>query len=310
MSKMINPRYEKNKVAYLGNDFIRYSNALQPLDEFEINLFIYLSYKAKENACAKEGGWSEPIEIDMKKYYDGIGYKKSWFDYTKKERITIYRKLKRLQKKVFEVKTQEYMEVVNDVEQYDYEYTSFSYLSKISYSENTGILNVVMNAETQKFLNNCDKNFTPILFKNIISLKNKHAKLLYIFFRSYKNGIPQNRGTSYTLEHIRQVLGLENEYQKWYDFKRNVLIKAIKEINEKTDILVIGKRDIYYKGLAGREVEDISAHEYAEIVVNSMAQKGSRGKSIEKIFFHVSNNDKNVTDNLEDEVFKIEDEEY
>lgn len=309
MSKMINPKYEKNKIAYLSNDFIRYSNALQPLDDSEINLFIYLSYKAKENACVKENGWSEPIEIDMKKYYEGV-YNQDWTHQTKEYRAKIYKRLKRLQRKAFEVKTPEYLEVVNDVKYYEYEYTSFGYLSKISYSENTGILNVVMNAETQKFLNNCDKNFTPILFKNIISLKNKHAKLLYIFFRSYRDGIPQNKGTSYTLEHIKQVLGLEDKYPKWADFKRNVLIKAIKEINEKTDILIIGKRDVYYKSLAGREVEDISAHEYAEIVVNSMAQKASRGKSIEKIFFHVSNNDKNVTDNLEDEVFKIEDEEY
>ena len=43
-SSMIHPKYEGNKIAYWSNDFIRYSTALKPLDEFEINFFIYLCY--------------------------------------------------------------------------------------------------------------------------------------------------------------------------------------------------------------------------------------------------------------------------
>lgn len=303
---MINPKYEGEKVAYLGNDFIRYSTALQPLDEVEINLFMYLCYKAKENACVDENGWSKPIEIDMKKFYDGMGYKKTWFDYTKEERKVIYNRLRRLQKETFEIKTPEYIEIVNDVKTCDYEYTSFNYLSRIRYSEHNGVLNIVMDMETQKFLNNYNGSFTPILFKNIITLKNKYAKLLYILFRSYKDGIPQNKGTSYTLEHLRDVLGLNEKYPKWYDFKRYVLIPAIQEINEKSDILIVGKRDVYYDALDGRKPEDIAPDEYAKIVVESMTEKSSRGKAVEKIFFHVLENKNSIIDELQNDALRIE----
>ena len=67
-SSMIHPKYEGNKIAYWSNDFIRYSTALKPLDEFEINFFIYLCYKAKENLNLQTGkGWDDIIKIDMQK---------------------------------------------------------------------------------------------------------------------------------------------------------------------------------------------------------------------------------------------------
>ena len=68
-TKMQNPKYEGEKIAYLDNDFIRKSTALQPLTELEINLLMYMCYKAKENVDKVTGeGWTKRIEIDMKKF--------------------------------------------------------------------------------------------------------------------------------------------------------------------------------------------------------------------------------------------------
>ena len=109
MGTMINPKYEGDKVAYLDNDFIRKSNALQPLTELEINLLIYMCYKAKENVDLETGaGWTDTIEIDMKKFYEGIGYKKNWVDYTDEEKMVIYKRLKKMQEKTFEIKTEDH----------------------------------------------------------------------------------------------------------------------------------------------------------------------------------------------------------
>ena len=41
MGTMINPKYEGDKVAYLDNDFIRKSNALQSLNE-ELTNFVQI----------------------------------------------------------------------------------------------------------------------------------------------------------------------------------------------------------------------------------------------------------------------------
>lgn len=97
-TKMQNPKYEGEKIAYLDNDFIRKSTALQPLTELEINLLMYMCYKAKENVDKVTGeGWTKRIEIDMKKFFDGIGYNKSWTEYTDEEKMAVYVRLKAMQ---------------------------------------------------------------------------------------------------------------------------------------------------------------------------------------------------------------------
>lgn len=284
---MQNPKYEMNKISYLSNDFIRCATALQGLDDFEINLYIYLCYKAKENACEEEDGWIKLIEIDMKKFLDGLDYKQSWSSYSKKKRMCIYKRLIKLQEKSFEIKTKEHRIDVGREDSPCYIYQSYSYVNHIKYSESDGTISVQMNRETQSFLNNCAKNFTPIIFGQVAKLKNKYSKILYMFFRSYRDGLSLNRGVSITVIHLRQLLGLEENYKDWYQFKIYVLLRALREINEKSDIFVYGKKDIYEKGMEGKESGIVSEDEHAEIVLQSMLMKGSYGKKIEKLFFHV-----------------------
>lgn len=267
MSTMINPKYEGDKVAYLDNEFIRKSTALQPLNELEINLLIYMCYKAKENVDVEtHGGWCDSIEIDMKKFLDGIGYSKSWTDYTDDEKMAVYQRLKEMQEKTFEIKTERHKELDRKGKKSMF-YESYSYFSYIKYHFDTGILDVRMPRETQFFLMNYKTGFTPIEFINMVKLKSKYAKILYLFFRSYRDGVDH---TDYTLEHLRQLLGLEDKYPDWYNFKRYVLIPAMKEINEKSDISVIGKRDVYYEAMAGKKQDDMTPEEYAKIVVDSI----------------------------------------
>lgn len=296
MSKMINPKYEGHKVAYLDNDFIRKSTALQPLTELEINLLIFMCYKAKENVDPITGeGWTERIHIDVKKFFEGIGYCKEWYDYTDDEKTSIYVRLREMQKKTFEIKTEAYRQLDKKGRPLPI-YESFNYFSYLRYNYETGELLIDMPKETQRFLMNYKTGFTPVEFKNMVKLKSKYAKILYLFFRSYRDGVDH---TDYTLEHLRQLLGLENKYPKWADFKRYVLIPAMEEINGKTDICVIGKRDVYYDGLQGRKPDSLTTEEYAKIVVDSMARKGDKGKAIYKITFRVSKSDNVVDDKLD-----------
>lgn len=293
---MINPKYEGGKIAYLDNDFIRKSTALQPLNELEINLLIYMCYKAKENVDIETGeGWTERIYIDVKKFFEGIGYSKEWYDYTDEEKASIYLRLRKMQEKTFEIRTDAYRQLDKKGRPLPI-YESFNYFSYIKYDYATGELLIDMPKETQRFLMNYETGFTPVEFKNMVKLKSKYAKILYLFFRSYRDGVDH---TDYTLEHLRQLLGLENKYPRWADFKRYVLLPAMQEINTKTDICVIGRRDVYYDALDGRKPEDIAPDEHAKIVVDSMARKGDRGKSIYKITFRVSKQDNVIDDKLD-----------
>ncbi len=69
-----------------------------------------------------------------------------------------------------------------------------------------------------------------------------------------------------------------------------MLIPALKEINEKSDILVVERYDAYTSAMDGRKREDMTPDEYAKIVIDSMAQKGSRGKGVYMISFRVLEN--------------------
>ena len=51
--------------------------------------------------------------------------------------------------------------------------------------------------------------------------------------------------------------------------------------------------------MQGRTPDNISAEEHAKIVVDSMARKGDRGKSIYKITFRVSKKDNVIDDKLD-----------
>ena len=288
MSKMIHPKYEGNKVAYLANDFVRYSTAFKPLDEFEINFFIYLCYKAKERIDRETGaGWDDLIDIDMKKFIEGIDYKKPWTKYNSYEKDEIYEKLKKMRRKDFEIRTDKYKEIVNGIKGAKIaEYRTYSYITHIHYVPETWTMEVRMDKDTQEFLCHFEQgDFTPVVFKNVVALKSKHAKILYMYFRSFKGG--NVKGSSYTIEHLKQLLGLTEKYKDWYNFKRYVLIPAIEEINSKTDIQVIGKRDVLYDLLGERNYNDLPIKEKAKISLESMCIKGSKGKAIEKIFFHV-----------------------
>jgi plasmid replication initiation protein len=283
-----NIKNELNKTAYLDNDFIRKGNALKPLDELEINLLLYMCYKAKENYNEDTGeGWTSLIEINMKKFYAGIGYEKKWTDYTDNEKLIVYEKLEQMQEKTFKIISEKFIKRTG---KYIKTYESFSYFSYIKYDCNDGNLYVRMPEETQKFLMNYNYGFTPIEFGNIIKLKSKSAKLLYLYFRSFKDGI---KYSSYTIEHLKDYLGLNNKYEKFSELRRRVLIPAIKEINSKTDIFVSGKHDVFIKLLNGKKIDEFNDEELASIVLESMKETGEKGKSIHKINFRVNDNPKN-----------------
>ena len=206
----------------------------------------------------------------MQKFLQGIDYKKPWSKYNREEKNEIYTKLKKLKKKEFEIRTDKYKKIINDVKgAVPYEYRSFGYITHVHYVPETWTMEVRMDKDTQEFLCKYEQgDFTPIVFKNIVSLKKKYAKMLYMYFRSYRDG--NIKGTSYTIEHLKSLLGLEDKYPNWYNFKRYILLPAIEEINEKSDIFVFGNRNIISNLLGDRKLEDLTEKERARIILESI----------------------------------------
>ena len=87
---------------------------------------------------------------------------------------------------------------------------------------------------------------------------------------------------------------MEEKYEQWGDFKRYILLPAIQEINEKTDIFIFGRRDKIVEMLKGKKVKDISEKECTKIMLNSMCETSTKGKSIYKLTFQVEKKAKDL----------------
>lgn len=80
---------------------------------------------------------------------------------------------------------------------------------------------------------NSGNPFTKYKLKNIVCLKSTYAIRFYELLKQYE-GI---KTRTFTIEEIRRIFQIgSNEYARYNDFKRKVILKAQKELSLKTDI--------------------------------------------------------------------------
>jgi plasmid replication initiation protein len=76
------------------------------------------------------------------------------------------------------------------------------------------------------------KNFTKYYLENILVLKSKHSILIYEILK-----MDLFKGDSvWELDKLKEKLQVENKFKLYSNFKKDLLLKVEKEINEKTDI--------------------------------------------------------------------------
>ena len=157
----------------------------------------------------------------------------------------------------------------------DNETRKFAYYQIIQtciYSD--GELRITFNSDLSKYLKDIQKNFTILKLDTMISFKSDYSFRLYELLRSRcyndKGSDPNNKKWifNYNLAELQFMLGIADasdkeaedvlnlsnnpDYEKavqmakskreglieWSPFRRSVLLKAVKEINEKTELIV------------------------------------------------------------------------
>ena len=115
--------------------------------------------------------------------------------------------------------------------------------------------------------------YTQIEFGNYAALRKKYSKDLYKYLKSYA----LHKHHSVSIDKIYEVLNIEADSpyrENMCDFKKRVLMPAIKEINEKTDIKVRGLYNVYqeaYEKLAeNKGEENITDADKLRLNVNAM----------------------------------------
>ena len=109
----------------------------------------------------------------------------------------------------------------------------FRWLDEVIIDRGNGTVEVSFHRDARKFLFALTRNFTTYPVGHLLALKTMAAKRLYEILCSYKN----MKKRSISLDALKRELNADG-YTAYYDFRRYVLDKSIKEINEYTDLTV------------------------------------------------------------------------
>jgi plasmid replication initiation protein len=134
------------------------------------------------------------------------------------------RVLKRLKSRVLEIP-------LSEGEKSDY--MLLNWVEKATYLGSEGIIELKIHPELKPYLLKLKEKFTTYYLKAVIGLRSTYSVRLYELLKQYEK-IGKRR---FSLEELKRTLRIEpNEYTRYNDFKRFVILQAQKELKEKTDI--------------------------------------------------------------------------
>ena len=108
-----------------------------------------------------------------------------------------------------------------------------SWLSAAKYYDGTGTVELEFSPRLKPYLLKLQERFTSYKLENIVKLRSRYSVRVYELLKQYE---PLGK-RGFELEELRRILGLvEGEYATWFDFKRNVLEPAKRELPKRTDL--------------------------------------------------------------------------
>jgi plasmid replication initiation protein len=111
---------------------------------------------------------------------------------------------------------------------------------RIDYILGTGVIELEFNEYATPYLFDLKNNFTSFQVQAALSLTSKHAKRIYQICSQWKD---KGETRKMAILDLKKVLGLADnkgreEYAEISMFRKNVLDVAVRQINEKTDLLI------------------------------------------------------------------------
>jgi hypothetical protein len=107
-----------------------------------------------------------------------------------------------------------------------------AWLSYVAYNETEGTIDIRFDPFLRPYLLQLKKEFTSYKLENVVKLKSSYAIRIYELLKQYEK--IQER--TFQLEKLRKLLGAEDVYPAYGNFKQRVLVPAQQELQKKTDI--------------------------------------------------------------------------
>lgn len=108
-----------------------------------------------------------------------------------------------------------------------------SWLSYVVYNEDEGTVDLRFDPFLKPFLLQLRKEFTSYHLQNVISLKGSYSIRLYELLKQYE--LIKER--TFEIDDLKALLGVDDIYPAYGNFKQRVLLPAKAEIADKTDLL-------------------------------------------------------------------------
>lgn len=109
------------------------------------------------------------------------------------------------------------------------------WLSSAEYFIDDGYVELCFDPKLKPYLLMLKERFTKLTLEQMVSFSSQYSGRIYELLKQY-----QKVGSrKFQLEELRTLLGIEiDEYKKYNDFKRKIIIKSKEEINTKSDLLI------------------------------------------------------------------------
>ena len=114
------------------------------------------------------------------------------------------------------------------------EETLLRWIEKPYLNRNSGVIKIRLDNDMKPFLLQLKKNFTSYELLWTLKFSSKYSIRLYELIKSIHFDERESYSRVFKLEELQRMLGAEN-YSRYNDFKKRVLIPAIDEINSYSD---------------------------------------------------------------------------
>ena len=187
------------------------------------------------------------IDINDKDFQEYRVFIKDFLDTSKSENYNIYRSVDKI--------TDTFMRHIIKLKQDDDSISKFTLMSFCNYKKGRGYIEYRFDKALKPQLLRLKKQFTRYDIANIIHCKSTYSIRVYQLLKSFE-GLKER---TITVDELKEMLMIEDEYKRFYDFKVNVLDRACKELKGKKNNKI--KSDLYFEyelNKAGRIVESIT----------------------------------------------------
>jgi plasmid replication initiation protein len=141
----------------------------------------------------------------------------------------------------------------------------FRWVFGVRYHDNEGKVTLGFSPWVIPYLTSLQKQFTSLKLSQVANLKSIYAIRLLEFLMQFKS----TGKFIIDLDRFKERLGIENEYKRFYNFKMRVIEPALKELREKSNLIIEWKA--IKSGKAVKQLEFI----FTELTDNKVSEDQS-----------------------------------